>query len=508
MSGLVELHLTPAVAGALDALGYTAVDAAVRDQAPAAARGTNLALAWPPAACYATPALAGLVSAVAQGTRSALLLAPEHALDEWAAVLLPLAQAASIATLVSATPARATRRLRTGQLRLLLTTPAAALALLERSALKAEQLGHVVLLWPEQYEDAESLVPLMQDVSADAQRIVVLAEPREGHPVIERYARKALLTGPLSPTGKFVPQAPAVRVVPTSWAGRRAALNSLLESEDPASTVVWCADQTGVTQVRTGLPVADVTLTVTMGDAPAAALVVAWDLPTAERLAQLSGAGPVVVLAPATAWRYLDRIVTRPALMTVRSGADAARGHAALRRAQVSAELERGDLDGALLALAPLFERYDPAQVAAALYRMNGVAPVAPTATVPAPLPVPSPSAGSAVARLWIGIGKKDNVTPADIVGTLTKELGLGGGSVGKIEIREMFSLVEVPASGAEELAQRLTGRAIRRKKVVAKLDGGSDRPGGSRPSSGRPTGGSRGPSSPSPRERPAPRRP
>lgn len=507
MSGLVELHLSPAIAGVLDSLGYTAADAAVRDQAPAAARGTNLALAWPPAACYATPALAGLVSALAQSSRTALLLAPEHALDEWAAVLLPLAQAASIATLVSATPARATRRLRAGQLRLLLTTPAAALALLERSALKADQLGHVVLLWPEWFEDAEPLVPLMQDVSAEAQRIVVLAEPREGHPVIERYARKALLTGPLSPTGVFVPQAPTLRMVPTSWSGRAAALAGLLEAEDPSTTVIWCADRTGLAQVRTTLAVADPTVTVMTGDATAAALIVAWDIPTAERLAQLRTQGDVVVLAPSTAGRYLNRIVTRLTIVAVHGGADAARSRAATRRARVTAELDRGDLDGELLALAPLFERYDPARIAAALYRMNGTAPLAPSATAPTALPAPSAPAVPAVARLWIGIGKKDGVTPADIVGTLTKELGLDGGSVGKIEIREMFSLVEVPAAGADELVRRLTGRTIRRKKVVAKLDGGSDRPGGSRPS-GRPTGGSRGPSSPSPRGRPAQRKP
>ena len=507
MSGLVGLHLTPAVAGVLESLGYTAADASVREQAPAAARGTNLALAWPPAACYATPALAGLVSAVAQSSRPALLLAPEHALDEWAAVLLPLAQAASIPTLVSATPARATRRLRTGQLGLLLTTPAAALALLERSALKADQLGHVVLLWPEQFEDAESLVPLMQDVSADAQRIVVLAEPREGHPIIERYARKALLTGPLSPTGPLVPPALTLRVVPAVWSGRAAALTSLLEAEDPSTTVIWCADLAGVAQVRAALPVADPTLTVTSGDAAAAALIVAWDLPTPERLARLRTLGEVVVLAPPTAGRYLNRLTPKPSIVGVRGGVDAARSRAAVRRTRVTAELERGDLDGELLALAPLFERYDPALVAAALYRITATVPLSPSATAPMALPAPSAPAVSAAARLWIGIGKKDGVTPADIVGTLTKELGLDGGAVGKIEIREMFSLVEVPAGGADELARRLTGRAIRRKKVVAKLDGGSDRPGGSRPS-GRPTGGSRGPSGPSPRGRPAPRRP
>jgi len=364
-----------------------------------------------------------------------------------------------------------------------------------------------VLLWPEQFEDAEPLVPLMQDVAPDAQRIVVLAEPREGHPVIERYARKALLAGPLSPTGPFVAQAATLRVLPTTWSGRASALVGLLEVEDPSTTVIWCVDQAGACQVRAMLPVADPTIAVTCGDASAAALIVAWDLPTPERLAQLRTMGDVVVLAPPTAGRYVHRLAAKPSIVAVRGGTEAARGRAAARRARVVAEVERGELDGELLALAPLFERFDPAVVAAALYRLSGTAPAAPVSTTSLIAPVATAPVSTAVARLWIGIGKKDGVTPADIVGTLTKELGLDGGSVGKIEIREMFALVEVPAGGADELVRRLTGRTIRRKKVVAKLDGGSDRPGGSRPA-GRPTGGSRGPSSPSPRGRPAPRRP
>lgn len=92
MSGLTELSLTPAVAGVLESFGLGATDAAVRDVVPPAARGTNLALACPPAARYAVPALAGLVSHLTQTDRQALILVPSHALDEWAAVLLPLSR--------------------------------------------------------------------------------------------------------------------------------------------------------------------------------------------------------------------------------------------------------------------------------------------------------------------------------------------------------------------------------------------------------------------------------
>ena len=124
MSGLTDLHLAPTVAGALEALGYSAQHQAVREQVPTAARGHNLALAWPPVARYAAPALAGMMSAQLGNSASALVLAPAHTLAEWGDVVLLLARAAGLSALVAETPARATRRLADGHLRLLVTSPA------------------------------------------------------------------------------------------------------------------------------------------------------------------------------------------------------------------------------------------------------------------------------------------------------------------------------------------------------------------------------------------------
>ena len=67
-----------------------------------------------------------------------------------------------------------------------------------------------------------------------------------------------------------------------------------------------------------------------------------------------------------------------------------------------------------------------------------------------------------------------------DIVAALTREAGVEAASIGRIEIREMFSLVEVPAAEAEEIAQKIAGRTIRRRTVNARVDrgGGGERPG------------------------------
>jgi ATP-dependent RNA helicase DeaD len=486
MSGLVELKLQLAVAAALEASGYAAEDPAVREQVPAAIRGTNLVLAVPPSARYAVPALAGLVTALSASESAALLLAPEHALAEWASVVLPLAERAGLTALAASSPGRATRRLREGRLRFLLASPETALALLERSALKADRLAHVVLAWPELCRGDEALAQLMQDVSAEAQRILIPAEPRPGHAVVERYARRALMSGPLAAAGETTRTAlPAVRVACAPWAQRGAILGQLVETEDPAALAVWCLDEASAREAREALPVGDPSIRVVHHEAPPAPLVIAWDLPAPRTLADLCAAGEVILLTPPHALPYVTEITSRQRSVRLHGAADRARDEAGRRREGIEAELERGDLEGALLALLPLLERHDPARIAAALYRLWLARPAE---SAPAP--------ATTVGRIWVGIGKKDGVGAGDLVGVLTRELGVDAAKIGRVELRELFSLVEVPAEEAEAIAQALSGKTLRRRQVVAKVD------------RGRPNDGSRGPSAPSPRGRPARPRP
>ena len=54
--------------------------------------------------------------------------------------------------------------------------------------------------------------------------------------------------------------------------------------------------------------------------------------------------------------------------------------------------------------------------------------------------------------------------------------------AVGRVEIRETFSIIELSAgSDAEGIAERMTGKMIRKRRLVARLDkgrpAGADRP-------------------------------
>ena len=78
---------------------------------------------------------------------------------------------------------------------------------------------------------------------------------------------------------------------------------------------------------------------------------------------------------------------------------------------------------------------------------------------------------GGARVRVFVGLGKKDRASAKDLVGALIREAGIAKGDIGRIEVRETFSLVEVGAAAAEQAVRGLTGTTIRGRRVVARLD-------------------------------------
>jgi hypothetical protein len=62
-------------------------------------------------------------------------------------------------------------------------------------------------------------------------------------------------------------------------------------------------------------------------------------------------------------------------------------------------------------------------------------------------------------------------------VAILTKDVRVERGKIGRVELRDAFALVEVPAEEAERVATALNGTTIRRKRVIARVDRGGGRP-------------------------------
>ncbi|HEU4524220.1 MAG TPA: DbpA RNA binding domain-containing protein [Gemmatimonadales bacterium] len=467
MASFEDLHLTPAIGEALERLGWTAHDPALREAAPTAARGHNLVLVAPPAPAYAVPALAGMLGTLGQGRRGLLLAADAH-LAEWGSLASALG-GSRLRIQIARGTGRATRRLKAGEVDLLVASPETALALLRRSALGPEAVSSLVLAWPESWQDGESLAPLMQDLEKDAQRVVLTSAPERVADLVERYARRALTVG--TPPPESAPPAPAgpVRTVGVSWERRAADLSDLVEVLDPVSVAVWTVDRSRHGDIARALPPGDPAVHIVTGDAPRAAAVVAFDLPTPERLRQLLAAGEVVLLVPPGAETYVERLASPRRPLRLPGAVEATTSEAAARRAAVTRAIEERTSDAAMLTLAPLFERYDPATVAAAVFDLWTA-----TATAPAP---PAAADTGATARIYVGVGKKDGATVNDIVAVLTKEVRVDRGKIGRVELRDAYSLVELPAQEAERIARALSGATIRRKRVTARVDRGPAKP-------------------------------
>ena len=460
-----DFHLTPALATALERLGWNAEVPGARDTAPTAARGNNLVAATPPVPAYAAPALAGVFARLGEGTR-ALLLSPAGQLDEWGRLAHVLGHESRIRVQVAHGTARAMRRLKADAVELVVATPETALTLLGRSALRVEGITTLFLAWPESWDDEDSITPLMQDLPKETQRIIYTAAPDRVDTVVDRYARKALtvrLPGLESgPTGP-------VRTVSVPWGRRVGALAELVELLDPASMAIWTLDGSYHSAIAQAVSLIEPELRLTTGDAPEAQTIVAFDLPTGDRLQQLASAGEVVMLLPPGTESFAARIAAPRRPLQLSGVADSITTRAAGQRAAIARAIETGKPDRALLTLAPLFERHDPASVAAALFDLwSSSTPVEAPSRIP---DIP------ATAKIYVGVGKKDGATANDLVAVLTKELRVERGKIGRIELRDAYTLVEIPAQDAEQVALALNGVTIRRRRVTARVDRGPSRP-------------------------------
>lgn len=159
-------------------------------------------------------------------------------------------------------------------------------------------------------------------------------------------------------------------------------------------------------------------------------------------------------------------------------------------RADLEAALAGEDLPLHLAVLEPLLEAHDPVEVAAAalaLLRKGARGGGAPADAAEGSAPrAPAP----AWVRIFLSVGEKDGVTVRDIVGAVTGEAGVQGREVGKVEVRDTFSRVEVDGGVAARVVKALNGISIRGRAVRADYDRSAGRAPARRDG---PSGGERG---------------
>jgi hypothetical protein len=367
--------------------------------------------------------------------------------DGWAATEWLAAAPAGTAVHAVTGLARSARLLQAGAVQILAGAAKDLAALLERSALKLGQVSALVVAWPEALvasEHATALDGLLGE-ARQARRVVLSWNPAGLADFLERHARRALVVGPLPVDSSGAPLPPVGRarycVVP-SWR-RAVVVRDALDALEARSAFIWDG----------GAMVPD-----TPPD-----LVLCAALPTRDELVALARLAEPVLFPTAAQLPYVRSLATLIPL-ALPTGADRARDRIEELRERVERVLVAG-VDAELALLDPLFARFDPAEVAAALLALSrdpSGGPRPGTATDATPV---------ARVQLFVNIGKKDRTAPKDLVGALIREAGVAKGDIGRVEVRETFSLVEVAAEQAARAARGLTGTTIRGRRVLARLD-------------------------------------
>ena len=68
--------------------------------------------------------------------------------------------------------------------------------------------------------------------------------------------------------------------------------------------------------------------------------------------------------------------------------------------------------------------------------------------------------------KLFFSLGKKDKLMAKDVIGSISANTAVSGSDIGKINILDNFSFVEVPSNYVEEIISCMNGNTIKGKKV------------------------------------------
>ncbi len=429
-----------------------ALDAAHR---AALTGGKPLVYVCPPAAWAARPMLAA--APIESGeTPTTVIVVPEIA-TAWDVQrsTLDLAHLQSVA--VASGRTRIGRLLRAGAVRTLVVTPQDALDLVRQTTLKLTPVRRIVILWPETaHADAAEVLDTLLADARDAQRIFVTSDETRIADLLTRHAHRAPVAVASRP-----PHASTGTVRFATASGEedvRLVVQEALNSINPDSARIW-DPLPHRHEAWASVTAADA---VEIGEDPAGervALVLAVDCVSQEVIAQLrASAEDVLVVLRADQVPYLERLVETLRPFPRRSEADRARDRASELRRRVRERVRQGGLDGQLLALAPLFQEFDPALVAAA------AADLAPAATA-----VPDVPDALAKTRVHLDLGSSDRLRPGDVVGVIANVVGIPGKNIGRIDIRDRFTLVEVRPDDLDAVVRGLTGAVIRGRRVSAR---------------------------------------
>jgi ATP-dependent RNA helicase DeaD len=540
-----ELGIAPGLVSAAGSIGWEAPGALQQAAIPVIRRGNNAVLHAASGSgaggAYGLAIMDRLVAASRdEAPRALILVATPDLASRTADSLARLAVPAglTVSALAPGWPHRPAD--------LLVASAAGAVAAIRDSSLKIGALDALVIDGADQLaatDQWEALETILEAAPTEAQRILVTARfDRQIDGLIERHVRKAM-TIPPRPAEETAPATTggAVRYMLAPEREKTAAAMAALPvpgETDVAEIALVCrtparAEGLSAELAARGVPVHDgaddgaasprvIVLSRLQADRRSTkATVISFDVPLdADSLLELHPRGGTIVVTPGELTHL--RLIARRAGVALEAATPpraAVPDRVTAVRDRLRATVQSADLAADLALIEPLLDEFPAAELAAAALHLARAA-VAAERDAPAEpgrraaraadsgrgAPA-APAPTTAWVRLFITAGTRDGLGPGDLVGAITGETGLAGEEVGKIEIRESHSTVEVPSGAAESVINALNGRSLRGRSLRVDYDrkertqrppsgrdtprSGGARPGGSRPGGSRP-GGSR----------------
>jgi len=380
-------------------------------------------------------------------------------------------------------------------------TAAAALSALEASGLKLESVQTVVLA------DLDLIHRLGGEVAVDtltrllprdAQRVISAGELTSAvEHYVEAHARRAFTipARPADPQARAVPESrgeASYVIVPESQKPD-AVVRLLLARGERACVVVARSERSAASlremlALRGMLPGGAAVRVEAAPNAPATGADISFDVPfDADLLQALHRRGGTVLVLPREV-AHLRRIASEAGLTLRAERLAVVESEIDDYRRTVRQAVHDEDTAAQLALLEPLFEEFSATEVAAALSALLRRRQLP---AQPSRVPAVAPAATSFV-RLFISLGTRDSIRPADLVGAITGEAGIKGEQVGKIEIRDTFSVVELATGVADKVIRALNGTTLRGRSVRVDYDRKSSGPGTERRGRGRGSGSGR----------------
>jgi ATP-dependent RNA helicase DeaD len=417
--------------------------------------------------------------------------------------------ATGIEVLPATRASRSARLLKARPVRAIAGTPEELLALVSASALKLDELRVVVIAWAEDLLDqgekaVSALESILSDAGKSADRIIVtrrITKPIEDF--VERYARRSR-RAPAAMDDIGSGEIPDIKYLTTAGIAKPASLRRLLDELDPPSAVVVVRTAVGESEARRviqtlGYAGDQSPITVVRG-APSSAVhtILLYDAPVRRSeihaLGTVGAVNLVTLVQPSELPPLRELFGMKLSPINLSAGTDKLRRRDDAIRSELRSILSAGVPPREISPLEPLLAEYDAVEIAAAalqmLERERRIAKT-PAAAPMATTPAAAAQWTGATSKLFVTLGERDGVKPGDLVGTIAGEAGIPGGSIGKVEVYESHTIVEVPAAESEKIIAALNGKMIKGRKVAVRADRPkSERKGESDSRGERPRGG------------------